>query len=113
MKPLKAGTILTFKIFTWGEDAERFNYLYLKSRRKIRKKGKIKFFYTVEKIEWDILSKSYEHKDIQVSFHSIRSLFQNKKPYEVKKLNENWDVLLTKLYLSPDIKINKRTKDNK
>jgi len=97
MKPLSANTIISIKkSHTLGEKCD---YYYLKSRKKIKKKKSIKFIYEVEILEWSWVIKNYKLLNKEISFNTIRSLYQNKKPGTIKKLNTNWDVLKAKILL--------------
>lgn len=97
MKPLSAGTVLNIKKpHVLGTINEYWN---LKSRRKIKKKHGVKFIYEVEMVEWDTLRNKYILQNKEISFHSIRSLYQDKHPYQIQKTNENWDVLKAKIFL--------------
>lgn len=102
MNPVKAKTILKMKAWTWGDEPEKWNYINLKSRRKIKKKKGVKFVYKAEVIEWH--RTGYKMFEKEISFSTIRNLYQNKQINKIQKVNTDWDILKAKVFLEDSIK---------
>ncbi|MFW6002114.1 MAG: hypothetical protein ACOCQD_02135 [archaeon] len=91
MKPLKAGTALKIKIH------RGFMVVDIKSRRKVKKKNRIKFFYIIDKYKFnDEAGISVTEKSVEITQSYLNSLYQNNKiDGEVQSL----DVFLAKKML--------------
>lgn len=70
-----------------SNNPQRWDYWCLTNRRKIKKRNGVDFEYTAIVYEWDGREYCVENKTI--SFHTIRSLFQNKTPHSVSKIDQN------------------------
>lgn len=100
MKAPSVGTVIKKKSFNYDprKQENRWDFWCLTNRRKIKKRNGMDFEYQVIEYKWD--GWEYKVEDKTISFHTIRSLFQNKTPHSVVKLNQSeFDAYMAKQLL--------------
>jgi hypothetical protein len=80
---------------------EKHNYHCIKSRRKIKKNGRVKFEYEVRSYSWDYYTEKYVEKITTMTSHAFNQ-FRDKQFFKVHKKagEEMLDVLLAKHMLA-------------
>lgn len=78
-----------------------WSYMYLKSRKKIKKKNGVNFIYEYEGFEWDSYKGKYIYNEKGfVSIHALRSMSANKLPGSVMFIKgDEWNALFARLML--------------